>query len=240
MRPFFLRIVRKGKRKPNTHKATRTNKASKEDKQRATKTKPLKIGKERQTGARDKKEGKRIKTRANKGKIEANTLQAFNPPNYSRAQKPRKPRKAPNQYKPTQAPQTTLKTALKREIGAYFKPKHQKQSSKGTKAGRKGRNTHRRTPEAHAPCTTCTEWTRPPPQRESHNGSPCNPQNPNIYLLLPFSVSDFPEKTPSTPQRFIYFCPFLPKICPDRLKIDDRREGRQAGRKPPLLYAERA
>ena len=41
----FLRTVRKGKRN-NTHKDTKTNKASKEDKQRTTKAKPKKIGEE--------------------------------------------------------------------------------------------------------------------------------------------------------------------------------------------------
>ena len=35
-------------------------------------------------------------------KTEANTPQAFNPPNSTRAQKPHKPRKARKQYKPTQ------------------------------------------------------------------------------------------------------------------------------------------
>ena len=34
MRPFFLRIVRKGKRNNKDHKDTRTNKADKEDKQK--------------------------------------------------------------------------------------------------------------------------------------------------------------------------------------------------------------
>ena len=63
MRPFFLRIVRKGKSN-NTHKDTRINKADKEDKPRTTKAKPQKIGKERE---REKNRDKERKRKANKG-----------------------------------------------------------------------------------------------------------------------------------------------------------------------------
>ena len=44
MRPFFLRIVRKGKRNNNTPKEL--TKTMQEDKPRTTKTKPQKIGEE--------------------------------------------------------------------------------------------------------------------------------------------------------------------------------------------------
>ena len=46
MRPFFLRIVRKGKRKHKDPQGHKNKQGRKEDKQRTTKAKPKKIGKE--------------------------------------------------------------------------------------------------------------------------------------------------------------------------------------------------
>lgn len=120
-----MHIVRKGKRNNNKH--TRTNKAGKEDKKRITKQSP----EDRQR--RRKAEDKRKKQRQ-KEKTEANTPQASNPPNSTRAQKPHKPRKDLNPYKYTSAPQNPLKTPLKREIGAYSGETYHKQSEKAGKS----------------------------------------------------------------------------------------------------------
>ena len=68
---------------------------------------PTKRAKTRQEDNRireDKRKSKEHKRRQRRGKIEANTLQAFNPPNHSRTQKPHKPRKAHKQHKPTRTP----------------------------------------------------------------------------------------------------------------------------------------
>ena len=69
------------------------------------------------------------------------------------------------------------------------------------------------------------------PKREPHR-KPLQPSK--IKYILNFAPFGLPISRGNTkhPQKFIHFCPFLLKICPDRLKIDDRREGRQAGRKP--------
>ena len=99
LRPFFLRIYRKGKgNNDKSHKAKKTRqRAGKQAKQEAkqesrTRGQEDKQGKQEQ---KDKKEDKR------EDKIGANTPQALKPPNYTRTQKPHKPRKAPKQHKPT-------------------------------------------------------------------------------------------------------------------------------------------
>ena len=77
MRPFRLRIVRKGKRnnkEPQGHK-------NKQDKTRGQAKDNRSIESKRETKGRTKNKGKRIKTRAN-------TPQASNPPNLSRIQSP--------------------------------------------------------------------------------------------------------------------------------------------------------
>ena len=118
MRPFFLRIVRKGKGNNNhTQRATKTMQEDKERQPEQRRTTSIKGGKHK---------SKRIKT-------EANTPQAFNPPNSTRAQKPHKPRKARKQHKPTRNAQNPLKTPLKREIRPYSKPTHQRQSERADK-----------------------------------------------------------------------------------------------------------
>lgn len=79
-----------------------------------------------------------MKSRGKRYKIEANTPQAFNPPNYSRVQKPHNPRKDLNPYKYTSAPQNPLKTPLKCEIRHNIGLLQERQSSKGTKGRDKG------------------------------------------------------------------------------------------------------
>ena len=102
--PFLLRIVRKGKREykdPQGHK----NKQSGQREQRKTTR--------AEQEQKDKKESKRTKTGAN-------TPQVIKPPNYSRVQKPHKPRKDLNPYKYTPAPPNRAKNALKTRNKAYF------------------------------------------------------------------------------------------------------------------------
>ena len=98
LRPFFLRIVRKGKRRPNNTPKEKTRTKQEKGKARTTKAKPQKIGRKRKAQA--KKKGNSCKTI----KTGANTQKVFYPPNLSRTQKPHKPRKARKQYKPTQTP----------------------------------------------------------------------------------------------------------------------------------------
>ena len=117
-RPFFLRIVRKGKGNNNhTQRATKTQRES-------NTIRKIK---------RQKKRQRRRKAGAKKTKRNANTPQAFNPPNSTRAQKPHKPRKARKQHKPTRNAQNPLKTPLKREIRPYSKTAHQRQSERADK-----------------------------------------------------------------------------------------------------------
>ena len=94
LRPF-LRIYRKGKRK---HKHQRQDKRTTESERTKERTKKM------------KSRSKEQQMKARKIKIEANTQQAFNPPNSTRVQKPHKPRKPPRQYKHTRNPQNPLKT----------------------------------------------------------------------------------------------------------------------------------
>ena len=133
MRPFFLRIYRKGKRKP---KPTMTQEQTRQARGQAEDKRTSKEGRKRDKSR--SKEDKRDKT-------EANTPQAFKPPNYTRVQKPHKPSKAPNPYKHTSAPQNALKTPLKREIEPYSSAMHHKQSRK---AGKRHGTHHQRRGQA--------------------------------------------------------------------------------------------
>ena len=110
-------------------------------------------------------------------------------------------------------------------IKAYFKGNA---SRAKRKRGQKQRNAP---PEERASPAPCTQWTPPPPQRESHTGSPATLKN-QIYLkICPFWSPIFPRKHQSE-QIYLYFCPFLPKICPVRLKIchDESRKGTRSSR----------
>ena len=101
-RPFFLRVVRKGKGNNNhTQRATKTMQEDKERQPEQRRTTSIKGGKHR---------SKRRKQGQKKMKTGANTQQAIKPPNHSRTQKPHKPRKAPRQHKPTRNAQNPLKT----------------------------------------------------------------------------------------------------------------------------------
>ena len=144
-----------------------------------------------------KNRGKEMKNRGKRIKTGANTQQVIKPPNSTRAQKPHKPRKARKQYKPTQTPQTTLKTALKREIKAYLRASHRKQSEKVDK--RQGTHDQSRGQAQSLPQepTTCNQWAhlrtgKTPPRK----ADTCNPFQKYVYFL-PVVVSQIPEKTPS-------------------------------------------
>ena len=183
-----------------------------------------------------KEEEKQRRRRWKTDKIEANTPQAFKPPNSTRAQKPHNQRKAPNPYKYTSAPQNALKTPLKREIEPYLKADagEQKQES-GQKSGRKGRNTP---PETLERLHHLHQWTRWNTTTKGAHDTTHQYHISKICLdFAPFGLQNSRENTKAH-QKFIHFCPFLPKICPDRLKIDIRRGWRQAGRKP-LCYMQK-
>ena len=94
-RPFFLSVHPKGKESQQPQPRPKDKPQSQAGKQ-ATK----------QSRRAGRKQDKRTKEENER----QNTQQAPKPPNHSRVQKPHKPRKAPRQYKPTQQPQTTLKT----------------------------------------------------------------------------------------------------------------------------------
>ena len=99
----------------------------------ATKTKQERQDKRTSQGAtkaKPQKQGKKIKRKAKRIKRKANTPQAIKPPNLSRTQKPHKPRKAPEQYKPTSSKGNPLKTPLKREIKPYLQATHRGQSER--------------------------------------------------------------------------------------------------------------
>ena len=166
--PFlFVHIDRKGK--GNNNPTKQTNQPTKPKKQQSKQgRKPSReAGQEKKTkGQKDKKQGKHAASH-----ITAKHLTHI---------------KAPQATQSTRAIQThttTLKPAenpLKKPNRAIFKcnaPKAKRES--GQKAGTKGRNTYRRTPEAPAPCTLhhlhpvdTTTAPKREPQRKLYN-----PQN---------------------------------------------------------------
>ena len=213
MRPFFLRIYRKGKRNNNPQ---REREQDQEQKPSSQEDKPRKAGKEIKAGAKRTK--RKANTRAkgqergqNRGqergqkrtkedKIEANTPQASKPPNSTRAQKPHKPRKAPSPYKYTSAPQNPPKTPFKKRNRAYLK----------ADAGKQNRQADKRRGTRHE-------------SRTSHKSR--SPAPSKLKYILNFALFGLRKSRENTKahQRKIHFCHFLLKICPDRLKIDDRR-----------------
>ena len=204
-RPFFLFP------KPSERERKPTAKPTKPRKQDKTKRRS-------QAGKQDKSRTKAGQERKREENERRNTQQAPKPPNLSRTQKPHNPRKDLNLYKHTSAPQNALKTPLKCEIKPYSQATRQAKQERD-KGRAKGRNTPK---EREQERTACTRWTPPPPQRESHNGSPCTLKT-QIYLkFYPFWSPKIPRKHQSK-QINVYFCHFLSKICPDRLKIDDKR-----------------
>ena len=167
MRPLFLCLKPSERERKPTHKAKKARqRAGKQARQEAKQGSWTR-------GEKKKTKGKRTKSRAN-------TPQAFNPPNLSRTQKPHKPRKARKQYKPTQTPQTTLKTPLKCETKAHSRSTHDKQSGKGTKGRASGSvlsylaNVSKIAPRA---CTPATQWTRSPPPQKRMKAAPRKPRN---------------------------------------------------------------
>ena len=134
--------------------------------------------------------------KARKIKTEANTQQAFKPPNSTRVQKPHKPRKDINPYKYTSAPQNPLKTPLKREIEPYLQAMHHKQSRKADK--RQGTHHERRgqaRKPAHLPpvdtsqgrqkATTCPHFA---------------PTFQNMFRFRPFLSPKIPRKHQAPPK----------------------------------------
>ena len=103
--PFLFAYIPKGKRKqrqkPQGHKNKQDKRTSKRQPEQSRQGEGQKAGKEMKRKAKGERQ---------KDKREANTQQAFNPPNYSRVQKPHKPRKARKQHKPTRNAQNPLKT----------------------------------------------------------------------------------------------------------------------------------
>ena len=212
MRPFFLRIVRKGKRNYKT-KQERKDKAreqAKESRHRNTMTKGQKLG-------------KRIKPRAKRIKRKANTQQAIKPPNTSRTQKPHKPRKARKQYKHTSNKGNPPKTPKNANKG-IFQGQHTKDKARELT---KGRNTRQEDQRRHssgpAPSKACNQWTPPPPQRENQNESPAILRFKYILNFALFGLR-FSRENTKHPQNFIHFCPFLPRLSENPARLEKERE----------------
>ena len=137
-----------------TQEQTRQASGQAEDKRTNKESRSKEVKRKANTRAKGQKRGqergqKRIKQRRN-------TPQAPKPPNSTRVQKPHNPRKDPNPYKHTSAPQNALKTPLKREIKPYSQATRQAKQERD-KGSAKGRNTPK---EREQERTTCTRWTR--------------------------------------------------------------------------------
>ena len=171
---------------------------------------------------RTSKEGrKRDKSRSKedkRDKTEANTPQAFKPPNSTRAQKPHKPRKAPNPHKYTPTPQNPLKTPLKREIEPYSSAMHHKQSRGEDK--RHGTH-HKRTradrwqvlnPRTPAHLLT-SGHDKSHHQRSTRHPTPA-PYFKNILVFRPFRSPKIPRKHQSTPKIYSFLTYFDLIRCP--------------------------
>ena len=197
-RPFFLFL------KPSERERKPTAKPTKPRKQDKTKRRS-------QAGKQDKsrtKAGQRGKRKENERR---NTPQAPKPPNLSRTQKPHNQRKDLNPYKYTSAPQNALKTPLKREIKPYSQAKRRAKQESGQKAGTKGtEHTQREGAGAHhlhlGDATTATT--------KEDESSTTKAPNPKYISLLPFLVSDFPEKTPKHTKKLFTFATFCRKFAP--------------------------
>ena len=126
---------------------------------------------------------------------------------------------------------------------AIFKCNAPQAKQERDKGRAKGRNTPK---EREQERTTCTQWTPPPPQRESHNGSSCTLKT-QIYLkFCPFWSPKFPRKHQSTPKihllltRLGIFCPDdrqgigwrVLDVCPDMGSAEHKR-----GTPPPICGA---
>ena len=98
---------------------------------------------------------------------------------------------------------------------AYFKANAGKGKQKRDKRQGERDGTHtERKPETLEACTTCTQWTRPPPQRESHNGSPATLEN-QIYLnFCRFWSPKIPRKHQTPPKNHLLLPLFAP-FCAD-------------------------
>ena len=195
-RPFFLFL------KPSERERKPTAKPTKPRKQDKTKRRS-------QAGKQDKsrtKAGQRGKERKTKGE-RRNTQQAPKPPNLSRTQKPHNPRKDPNPYKYTSAPQNPPKTPLKCEIKPYSNAMHHKQSRKEGKGREKGtEHTQREGAGAHHLHSVDTTTATTKEDESSTTKAP----NPKYISLLPLLVSDFPEKTPRHTKKLFTFATFCP------------------------------
>ena len=130
-----------------------------------------------------------MKNGCERDKIEANTPQAFNPPNYSRVQKPRKPRKAPKQYKPTRNKRNPLKTPLKCEIRHISRLM---QESKSNKADKRQGTRHKRTTanrwqvlSLERSCNPATSGHHHRPKERAHR-KPL--QSPKLKYILDFAL----------------------------------------------------
>lgn len=122
-------------------------------------------------------------------------------------------------------------------MGHISKRMQESKSSRGTKAGRKGRNAPREQRQSLHPAP-------PAPSGHDHRhkwrATPAAPKPTKYKYILTFAVFGLRKSRENTkhPQKIIYFCPFLPKICPDRLKIC-HDESRKGSKEPPcLLYRE--
>ena len=148
-----------------------------------------------------------------------NTPQAIKPPNYSRVQKPHNQRKAPNPSKPTRQPRNPLKTPLKRETGHNIGLLQESKCSKEDKRQGTHRKSNGRLSNPAPPAPGGRDH-RPKRRVTRQHLQPSKLKY--ILIFARFGLRKSRENTKHL-QKIIYFCPFLLKICPDRLKIDIRR-----------------
>lgn len=158
--PSLFAYSPKGKRK---QQPTKKDKAKKKDNQRTTGAKREKDKQKDKSWSKKKKKGQKGRQTRRKS-YNRLTIHAYKAPQATRRHQPIQI------YTCTPKP---AKNALKTPNRAIFKhnaPQAKQESDQNAGSTPQEEMT---SPES---LHTCTQWTRPPPQRESHNGSPCNPQ----------------------------------------------------------------
>ena len=149
---------------------------SKESRKR-DKSRSKEVKRKANTRAKGQNRGQeRGQKRTKEDKIEANTPQAFKPPNSTRAQKPHNPRKAPKQHKPPRTPQNALRTTKRAMFASN-------QTIAKQTSGQKAGNTARKQDEPQEPITSTLKT--------------------QIYLKFrPFLSPKIPRKHQSTPKNY--------------------------------------
>ena len=196
-----------------TQEQTRQTSGQAEDKRTSKEGRKRDKSRSKEDKKKGKHKSKRTRKRTKEDKIEANTPQAFKPPNSTRAQKPHNPRKAPKQHKPPRTPQNALRTTKRAMFASN-------QTIAKQESGQKAGNTARKQDEPQEPITSTLKT--------------------QIYLkFCPFWSPKIPRKHQSTPKKNSLLPLFAENL--PRWTENWRPERMKAGRTDaPLLYAERA